>query len=132
MKEENDSESTTDTESESDFDRGKFPSSNNIDIEFLAKLYQDSKISRIKKNSIKKKKWQEITVKYCNEKNLPLMDYKTLSRKWSRVYNYARKGMRVGKSKSLHELILAAADPPSDSDCESGAGMVQGKLAIII
>ena len=132
MKEENDSESTTDTESESDFDRGKFPSSNNIDIEFLAKLYQDSKISRIKKNSIKKKIWQEITIKYCNEKNLPLMDYKTLSRKWSRVYNYARKGMRVGKSKSLHELILAAADPPSDSDCESGAGMVQGKLAIII
>ena len=131
MKEENDSESTTDTESESDFDRGKFPSSNNIDIEFLAKLYQDSKISRIKKNSIKKKIWQEITIKYCNEKNLPLMDYKTLSRKWSRVYNYARKGMRVGKSKNLHELILAAADPPSDSDCESGAGMVQGKLAII-
>ena len=142
MKEENDSESTTDTESESDFDRGKrrsgkFPSSNNIDIEFLAKLYQDSKISRIKKNSIKKKIWQEITIKYCNEKNLPLMDYKTLSRKWSRVYNYARKGMRVGKSKSLHELILAAAegedaDPPSDSDCESDAGMVKGKLAIII
>ena len=43
MKEENDSESTTDTESESEFDHGKkrsrrFPSSNNIDIEFLAKL----------------------------------------------------------------------------------------------
>ena len=41
MKEENDSESTTDTESESDFDRGKkrsgrFHHSNNIDI--IAKL----------------------------------------------------------------------------------------------
>ena len=141
MKEENDSESTTDTESESDFDRGKkrsgrFPSSNNIDIELLAKLYQDSKISRIKKNSIKKEKWQEITIKYCDEKNLPLMDYKTLLRKWSRVFNYARKGMRVGATKNLHELILAAAegadaDPPSDSDCESGAGVDRGKLAII-
>ena len=140
MKEENESESASDTESDSDFETskkrsGRFPSSNNIDIEFLAKLYQDSKISGIKKNSIKKKKWQEITVKYCNEKNLPLMDYKTLSRKWSRVFNYARKGMRVGRTKNLHELILAAAegadaDPPSDSDCESGAGVDHGKFAM--
>ena len=110
------------------------PASNNIDIELLAKLYQKSGLTSRQegqRNAIKKEKWQVITVKYCREKNLPLMDYKTLSRKWSRVFNYARKGMRVGKTKSLHELILAAAEGadgvPPYSDCESDASKDQGK-----
>ena len=67
------------------------PSTNNIDIEFLAKLYHESEISKIKRNDIKKKKWQGIAVKCCNEKNLPLMDYRILSRKWSKSVTSAQK-----------------------------------------
>ena len=90
-------------------DMGRKGASNNIDVECLAKLYKESNIYNIRKNSIKKKKWLRLTIKYCNEKNLPRMDYKILLRKWSKLLNNAKRNVKVGETSSLTELILDAA-----------------------
>ena len=115
------------------------PSSNQIDMEYLAKLYRESDINKIRRNSIKKKKWQEMTVKYCKEKNLPLMDHKILSRKWSKSLTRFRGIKSTGGSSSsaphlnpLSEIVLTAAeanaDLSSDFDCEPDYGFDQGKF----
>ena len=85
------------------------PSTNNIDTEFLATLYRESNISKIKSTDVKKRKWQGIAIKYCNEKNLPLMDYKILSRKWSKLVSSAQRN----RSKGVE----------SDFDCEPNYGL---------
>ena len=114
------------------------PASNNIDIELLAKIYQKSGLTSISEgqsNAIKKEKWQVITVKYCSEKNLPLMDYKTLQRKWSKFYTKAKKRKR-GQGPShldpLLDIVLNAAeanaDPSSDFDAMSDVGQEPGML----
>ena len=72
------------------------PSTNNIDTEYLAQLYRESQISKIKSTDIKRKKWQGIAVKYCDEKNLPLMDYKILMRKWSKLVSSAQRNRSKG------------------------------------
>ena len=87
---------------------------NNIDLELLGKLYRESQISDIKRNSIKKTKWQEIAMKYSNQKNLPLMDYKILLRKWSRVVKLDRKA----RALSMKYSTAADLDIGSDFDCE--------------
>ena len=118
------------------------PSTNNIDTEFLATLYHESNISKIKSTDVKKRKWQGIAIKYCNEKNLPLMDYKILSRKWSKLVSSAQRNRSKGvksaratgggpstapKINPLSEIVLAAAeantDLESDFDCEPNYGL---------
>ena len=106
------------------------PASYGIDMELLAKLYQESDMSKIKRNDIKKTKWQEIAVKYCNEKKIPLMSHIILMRKWSKSLTNAKKGKKFTHGthaapikNSLHDVVLAAAgannDLPSDTECES-------------
>ena len=117
------------------------PASNNIDIELLAKIYQKSGLTSISEgqsNAIKKEKWQVITVKYCSEKNLPLMDYKTLQRKWSKFYTKAKKrkpGQAPSHLDPLFDLVLNAAeanadiaDPSADFDVMSDIGHEPGML----
>ena len=118
-------------------DMGRKFASNNIDVECLAKLYKKSNMQNIRKNSIKKKKWLRLTIKYCNEKNLPRMDYKILLRKWSKLLNNAKRNVKVGETSSLTELILDAAAGAkstegtnadnSDNDWESDGEMGLGK-----
>ena len=117
------------------------PSTNNIDTEFLAQLYRESHISKIKSTDAKKKKWQGIAIKYCDEKNLPLMDYKILMRKWSKLVSSAQRNRSKGvksaratgggpstapKINPLSEIVLAAAeanaDLESEFDCEPNYG----------
>ena len=123
------------------------PSTYNIDIEFLAKLYRESDLAKIKWNHIKKQKWQLIAVNYCNVKNIPLIDYKILSRKWSKSVTSAQKIRSKGTKSSkamgggpssapqpnpLSEIVLAAAEAnahlPSDFDCEPGDAIDQGEF----
>ena len=109
------------------------PASNNIDIELLAKLYQESDMNKIKRTDIKKKKWQGIAVKYCEEKNLPLIPHKTLMHKWSKSVTTAQRmrSKRVKSSRAtgggpssapplnpLSELVLSAAEANADIDCQ--------------
>ena len=91
------------------------PSTNNIDTEFLATLYHESNISKIKSTDVKKRKWQGIAIKYCNEKNLPLMDYKILSRKWSKLVSSAQRNRSKG--------VKSNTDLESDFDCEPNYGL---------
>ena len=72
------------------------PSTNNIDAELLATLNHESHISKIKSTRVKKKKCQGIAVKYSDEKNLPLMDYKILMRKWSKLVSSAQRNRSKG------------------------------------
>ena len=126
------------------------PSTYNIDIEFLAKLYRESDLAKIKWNHIKKQKWQLIAVNYCNVKNIPLIDYKILSRKWSKSVTSAQKirskGIKSSKAtgggpqpQPMSEIVLAAAeanaeanaDLTSDFNCEPGDAIDQGELTSI-
>ena len=53
-----------------------------IDLEILSKLYRESGIVKCKRNDIKKKYGKESQSPYCQEKNIPEMDHKTLSHKY--------------------------------------------------
>ena len=106
------------------------------DKELLAKLYHESKILKCKSNQVKRDKWKKIAEKYSQEKNIPLIDHKTLARKWSRMVTAAQKKRSNAKKDARatgggpstvrldtdNELILSAAeanaDLPSTTDCE--------------
>ena len=100
------------------------PSSNNIDLELLGKLHRESGISDIKRTDIKKTKWQEIAKRYCSQKNLPLMDHRTLIRKWSKVVTLDRKA----RALSMEYSTAADLDIGSDFDCEPNRRIVRGEL----
>ena len=108
------------------------PPSSGIDIELLAKLYQESGINSVKRNAIKKEKWLEIATKYCTEKSLPLVDYKILSRKWSKLVILAKKNSLPSYLNPLYDIVLDAAhanvDPTSDLHNESDDRIDKGKF----
>ena len=108
----------------------KMPSSNNIDMDLLGKLYRVSEISNIKRTDIKKTKWQEIAMQYCSLKNVPLMDHRTLLRKWSKVVTSARKKRAISEL-SMKYSTAADLDIGSDFDCEPNRRIVRGELNFI-
>lgn len=120
------------------------PPGYNIDIELLARLYGESGIFNCKRNDMKTAKWKKVAVLYSHKKNVPLINYKFLLKKWSKTITAAQKKKSNAKKSTkktgggpaeppldhLTELVLSVgqvnADLPSTTDCEINREEVNG------